>query len=214
MVGAVGGEADQRVLRERGCDDGDVREVGAARVRVIEHPAHPGLVVLLRDGRDRRGHRAEVHGDVLGLHDGLTARVEQRAGRVTALLDVGAVARADEHGAHLLAGRAERSGRDAQGHGIEAHRVIRIVPEGSTSPGPAGGHGQRRLAQLDDRGAFDALAGLRLAADDLRLAVERVARGPLGAFGRLAHGVGVDLRPGVVAVARNVTSSTSASGSR
>ena len=48
-----------------------------------------GGVLLAEHGGDRGGHRAEVHGDVLGLHDHLAARVEQRGGGVAALLDVG-----------------------------------------------------------------------------------------------------------------------------
>ncbi len=139
VVGAVGGEADQLLAGEGGRDDRDVGQVGAARVGVVEHPAHPGLVVLVRHRRDRGGHRAQVDRDVLGLHHEVAGGVEQRAGGVAALLDVGRVAGADQHRAHLLAGRAQRAGGDAQGDGIEAHFCTRIVPDSSTSPLQPGG---------------------------------------------------------------------------
>ena len=74
VVGAAGGEAEQLVAGEHGRDHGDVGQVGAARVGVVEDPGATGLVVLVEHGGDRGGHRAEVDGDVLGLHDHLAAR--------------------------------------------------------------------------------------------------------------------------------------------
>ncbi len=120
-------------------DDRDVGQVGAARERVVEHPRRAVGVVLARDGGDRVGHRAEVDGDVLGLHDELAVGVEERARGVAALLDVRGVARADQHRAHLLADRAQSAGGDAQRDRVQAHRSIRIVPDSSTSPLQPGG---------------------------------------------------------------------------
>jgi hypothetical protein len=50
-----------------GRDEGYVRQVGAARVGVVdgENVARPG--VTAHDRSDRLGHGAEVDGDVLGL---------------------------------------------------------------------------------------------------------------------------------------------------
>ena len=48
---------------------------------------------------------------MLGLHHELAARVEDRGRAVAALLDVGRVGRADQHGAHLLA-RGAQGARD------------------------------------------------------------------------------------------------------
>ena len=71
--------------------------------------ASPGRVLLAEHRRHRGGHRAEVHGDVLGLHDHLALGVEQGGGGVAALLDVRRVRRAHQHRAHLVAGRAQRA---------------------------------------------------------------------------------------------------------
>ena len=92
MVGAARGKADQPLrLGEDGRDDGDVREVRAAGIGVVEDPGDAGRVALPHDGGDGGGHGAEVHGYVLGLHDHLAVGVEERGGGVSALLDVGGV---------------------------------------------------------------------------------------------------------------------------
>ena len=83
-------------------DEGDVREVRAARVRVVDHVELTGLRVARQDGGDRLGHRAEVHGDVLGLDDHPALLVEERGRAVPPLLDVGREGGADERRAHLL----------------------------------------------------------------------------------------------------------------
>ena len=70
---------------------GDVREVGPAAVRVVQHPGVALLGVLLAHGLDGGGHRAQVHGDVLGLHGHLAVRVEDGGRGVAALLDIGRV---------------------------------------------------------------------------------------------------------------------------
>ena len=74
-ISAVAGE-------HRG-DHGDVGQVGAAAVRVVEDPRALRGVVLVEDRGDRGRHRPEVHGDVLGLHHhlargGRTARSRRR----------------------------------------------------------------------------------------------------------------------------------------
>ena len=135
VVGARGREAQQLAgVGERGRHDRDVGQVRAACVGVVEDPAHVRRVLLAEHGGDRRGHRAEVHGDVLGLHDHLAGGVEEGGRAVAALLDVRAVGRAHERGAHLLAGGAQRAGGDLQGdrvHGAHASRSRTTVPVAS-----------------------------------------------------------------------------------
>ena len=108
VVRAACRKADQLPAgaREDRRDHRDVGQVGAARERVVEDPRDPRGVVLVEHRRDRRRHRAQVDGDVLGLHDHLTPRVEERRRCVAALLDVGRVRGADQHQPHLLAGGA------------------------------------------------------------------------------------------------------------
>ena len=143
VVGAGGGEAEQLAVVEGGRHDGDVGQVGAAGVGIVEDPRDARGVVAVAHGGDRGGHRAEVHRYVLGLHDHLAGGVEERRRAVAALLDVGAVGRAHQHGAHLLARGAQRAGRDLQGDGIDAHArsstsvpvssVVPLQPSGTTS---------------------------------------------------------------------------------
>jgi hypothetical protein len=126
---AAGGEAEQRAGGARmpdaargsfrgagkdGRDDGDVGQVRAAREGIVENPRDAGGVALVEHGGDCGRHRAEVHGDVLGLHDHLPVGVEQRGGGVAALLDVRRVRGVDQHDAHLLTGGAQRAADDLQ----------------------------------------------------------------------------------------------------
>ena len=101
-------------------DDRDVRQVRPAAVGVVQDPRRAAGVVLAEHRRDRRRHRAEVDRDVLGLHDHLAVRVEQRGRAVVALLDVRRVRAADQDRAHLLARGAQRAGGDLQGDRVEA----------------------------------------------------------------------------------------------
>ena len=73
------------------------------------------------DGGDRVGHRAEVDGDVLGLHDHPAALVEQRGRAVAPLLDVRGEGGADEHRAHLLGDRAQAAADDLE---LDVHSLV------------------------------------------------------------------------------------------
>ena len=95
VVGAAGGEADHLARGEDGRDQGDVGQVGAALVGVVEDPRVAWALLQLEYGGDRVRHRAEVDGDVLGLHDQLSGGVKERGRAVVALLDVGRVGGAD-----------------------------------------------------------------------------------------------------------------------
>ena len=112
--------------------------------------ASPGLLVAVEHGRDRVGHRAEVDGDVLGLHHQLAAGVEERGRAVAALLDVRRVGRADQHRAHLVAGGAQRADQHLQRDRVEA-RAHRASLRAARCPrvvdlrAPAGRQHQGRL---------------------------------------------------------------------
>ena len=77
VVRAVGRPADQSVVGERRRDDGDVVEVGAAREGVVHHHVVARSELAgegIEGGSHGRGHRAEVHRDVLGLREQLAGR--------------------------------------------------------------------------------------------------------------------------------------------
>ena len=109
VVGAAGGEAGQLAAAEDGGDESDVGKMGAAAIGVVEDPGVSGALFLLDHRRHRQRHRAQVHGDVLGLHDHLARGVEEAGGGVAALLHVGRVGGAHEHHAHLVARRPQRA---------------------------------------------------------------------------------------------------------
>ena len=137
MVGARRGEADQPRAGIRRGHDGDVWQVRAAAEGVVEDPASSGRLRVLANRRYGVGHRAEVHGDMLRLHDHLAARVEQRARRIAPLLDVRRVRGPYEQRTHLIAGRAQPADDEAQLDRIEAaahDRVSSIVPSARTRP--------------------------------------------------------------------------------
>ena len=125
-------------------------------------PANGSLRIDLLAGRDaaaervdrgahRRRHRAEVHGDVLGLHEQLAVGGEQRGRAVGPLLDVRAERGAAQHRAHLLgdAGRAARSGPAAPpGRALTAP----IPPRSTQRAGGAGlGRASRRAPRSCSR---------------------------------------------------------------
>jgi hypothetical protein len=98
VVGARDREAQRGARHER-----HVGKMGAPRERVVEHEYVVGPRVSGGDGRDRVGHGAEVHGNVLGLRNHAPGGVEEGSGAVAALLDVGGESGADQRRAHLLA---------------------------------------------------------------------------------------------------------------
>jgi hypothetical protein len=221
VVRAVRREAELlAVVVERGRDDRDVGQVRAAAVGVVEHPRDVRGVLLSEHGLDRRRHRAEVHGDVLGLHHHPSPRVEQRAGGVAPLLDVGRVGGADQHGAHLLAGGAQGAGDDAQRDGVDAHgaRSSLIVPDGSTRPAHPGGTASVASGSSQIAGPSIAVPGSGSPASTVAScsSPSNQARRALCSAPRpeAPAAVASISGPGSLAVTRSVTSSTSPSGSR
>ena len=104
-------EPDDRGTKEHGPDQGHVREVRAAPIRIVQDNRIP---VVQRPGEvpqdrlDRERHGAEVDRDVLRLRNHPAFCVEERAARVHPLLDVRGVRRPPKGDAHLL--RDERQG--------------------------------------------------------------------------------------------------------
>ena len=99
-VGVVrprGGEAELRPRDER-----DVGQMRAAGVGVVEDEDVVGAWVAGDHRGDRRGHRAQVHRNVLGLGDHPAGRIEDRGRAVAALLDVRREGGPDQRRAHLL----------------------------------------------------------------------------------------------------------------
>ena len=111
---------------EDGGDEGDVVEVGAAEVGVVEDDdVARGEVEALEGGGDGGGHGAEVDGDVGGLGDHVAVGVKEGAGEVLALLDVGGEAGAAEGDAHLLGHGGEEVLEDLEGYGVDGHWLLR-----------------------------------------------------------------------------------------
>ena len=86
---------------------GDVRQVGAAGVGVVERERLAGREhrVALADRPHAGAHRAQVHRHVRRVGDEAAARVEQGAGEVEPLLDVHRVRGALQRRPHRLGDR-------------------------------------------------------------------------------------------------------------
>src|SRR5580765_7548154 len=123
----------------------------AARVGIVERPYFSGLGIVLPDGGDRVGHRAEMNGNVLGLRDHATTFVEERGRAVAPLFDVGGESGANQHRAHLLRDRAQETADDLE---LDRHCLVsrsmrpsltpthpgasqQVAPGSATSEGPA-----------------------------------------------------------------------------
>jgi hypothetical protein len=89
-------------------DDGDVGQMGAARIRVVQqhHVARREGMGIQGSAHARR-HRAEVDRQMLRLDDGVAASIEDGARVIAPLLDVGAVAGPHQDFAHLFGHRLE-----------------------------------------------------------------------------------------------------------
>src|SRR6266511_3662293 len=124
VVGARDREADLGARDER-----DVRQMRAARIRVVDGPDLAGRRLMPHHRGHGIRHRAEVYGDVLRLRDHAAALVEESCRAVAPFLDVRGERRADEHGAHLVRDRAQERAEDLQldHYGSQSVRVAAVA---------------------------------------------------------------------------------------
>ena len=128
MMRTVRRPSDDLAFDERRGDERDVVEVRAARERIVDDDLVARGEPLpsreeFEDRTHRCRHRAEVHGDVLGLHELLASGVEERRGAVGPLLDVRAERRPAQHGAHLVCDALEPPDQHRQPGRIERHQL-------------------------------------------------------------------------------------------
>ncbi len=166
-------EQDPLTLRveDRG-DDGDVGEMGAAVVRVVDGVRvtrpHAGAAPA-DDLLDAGAHRSQVDGDVRGVGDEVAVRVEERAGEVEAFLDVDGLGGGLQSGAHLFGDRHEEVVEDFEEYGVGRRAGVGTLRDRRTfhdqvsvvrsRPLPAVVHDRRGPGLGDDRGSGDGLAG-------------------------------------------------------
>ena len=128
---------------EHGRDHGDVGQVGAAAVRVVEDPRAPRRLLARRAPRRPRPASRRGGPGCARPASPSRPRASNSARRgVAALLDVGRVRRADQHRAHLLADACSAPVSDLELDRVEPLidplRRSLIVPSTSTRAVPAG----------------------------------------------------------------------------
>ena len=126
VVGTVRRPTHQRAVEVRRGHERHVVEVGAALERVVHHDlvsrSQPHAAREPIDhGTHRRGHRAQVHGDVLRLHELLPCCVEQGGRAVGPLLDVRAERGTPKDRTHLVRNALETPDQHRQAGGVEGH---------------------------------------------------------------------------------------------
>ena len=119
VMSAVCREAEQLAFREQGRDQRHIGQVRAAQVGVVhdDHVAGPPLQ-LRNDAAHGVSHAAQVHRNVGGLGAQQTLRVEQGAGEVQPVLDVGGDGAALQYGAHFRAERLDAIDEKTSFYGI------------------------------------------------------------------------------------------------
>ena len=125
----------------RAADEGIVDDDDVAGV---EPPDHGD------GGPDGLQHRAQMHRHVLGLGDELRLGVEDGAGRIHALLDVGRERRELQDATHLLGRGLERIAQHLERDRIERTRVSRHV--GALHEQHAAGMHLGTIARIEHRG--------------------------------------------------------------
>ena len=232
MVRAVGDvvRRTRAPALEHGRHQRDVRQVRAAPVRVVEHHHVAGPHVDLVDGGPHgERHRAEVHRDVIGLCDGLAARVVDGARVVAPLLDVGREPRSAERDPHLLGDRHEQVLEHLELDRIErttgpartAHRVSTTLPMSSTRKRQPGATTVVACGTGDDAGPLGLVTGPELRPARRRRCppmapanhARRVHRGNRSARRRAPPSASRTAGAAPTARTRTVTSSTARCGS-
>ena len=118
MVGARGDPAPhlRRLANEYRRHGGDVREMGAAEIGIVDDDdvAWGGRALVIElDGRlHRHGHGAQVDGHMGCLRNHAAVVVEDGAGMVAPLLDVGGMSAALHRHAHLFGYRRKEMAKD------------------------------------------------------------------------------------------------------
>ena len=121
MVRPVDQETDgaRRALREEWGDQGHVRQVGPAQIRVVEHRHVAGRPVEgghhLGHGE---GHAPQVHRDVGGLGTKPSVGIEHSTGVVEAVPDIGGEGRVAQLETHFIAHGGQPAGKDAKVDGV------------------------------------------------------------------------------------------------
>ncbi len=125
VVRAIG-DVEQRPRRTRREDGHHHRQVGQVRapgVGVVQQGDVSGAELeCAQRGLDRHGHRAEMDGHVVAHGKDISRGVENGAGIVAALLDVGRKRGTAERGAHFFRDRVEEIFENFEAYGIHSHR--------------------------------------------------------------------------------------------
>ena len=192
MVRHGAGEGDDAAVDEDRREDEDVLQMLAAAVGVVVDVeiAGPKLAgwALVHAGPENLRHRAQMHGDQLGLGNDIAQRVEQRGGCVLRLAYDIRIGRADELGAHLASNRDQGLGDNGIVDGVERQRssvartAASVVRSGMVTAAPGwccrcrrAGPSTRRAdrgSRLDPRsapGPRGACPGERLAGQQVRI---------------------------------------------
>ena len=121
-VGANRGEDEQLPAGEDREEHGDVVQVGAAAIGVVEHDDVAVVDVafeVLHGAAHRPRHGHYVPGMVVGLRHHLRRRVEQRAREVVEFVDHRGERGADDRRPHLLDDGAQPLAHDLEGDGVD-----------------------------------------------------------------------------------------------
>ncbi len=129
VVRPVDGHEQQLAIIVHGLDDGSIRQVGAALVRVVDHVHVAGfhlVTELFHDGPRRHHRRGGVRGHAIHLGHNPGHPVTDGARKVVHL-GKDRRARGTHHGdAHFLVDRPQSMEHDRHGNGI--HRPVAVCP--------------------------------------------------------------------------------------
>ena len=125
VMGPVGNKARQEIggsvviADKYRRNQGDIRQVGPTKIRIVKHQHIPALpLLLLYQVAHGKSHTPQVHRDMRSLRKQLAAGPEQGAGEIQPVLDIGGECGALQHQPHLVA-----DGRDTTGKQLEFDRV-------------------------------------------------------------------------------------------
>ncbi|GKT94385.1 LOW QUALITY PROTEIN: uncharacterised protein [Colletotrichum tofieldiae] len=187
---------------EDGGDNCQVREVGAAPLRVVREEDVAGLELAFPETvlrLDRELHGPQVDRDVRGVGDELSGGGEDGAGEVEAFLDGGRDGGALEGGAHLLGDGHEAVGKDGELDRVDWLGRRRGGEVGSGS-GEGIGRGWMRELLEKDVGGQDVGSERRRDEDGLGLVDEQRRAGDDDALGDVVEAVHAGFVPGAIDV--------------